>query len=80
MEATAAARQSAYNAKRAWAISKGRPHTNANLALLKKGSMPNANYANMRSKISAAARSSYAEIKAELMAIKSEEACPNVSE
>ena len=67
-EATAAARQSAYNAKKAWAVSKGRPHTNTNLAMLKKGSMPNANYRNMRAKVEAAARSSYAEIKAELMA------------
>jgi hypothetical protein len=79
MDPVAGSRQSAYNAKRAWAVSKGRPHNNASLALLKKGSMPNANYANMRSKISAAARSSYAQIKAELMAIKEEDSCPSVS-
>ena len=75
--ATAAARKTAFNAKRGWA--KGRQLiTNANIASgdnipilagLRKGSMANANYRNMRATIEAAARKSYAEIKAELMAI-----------
>ena len=79
MDPVAEARQSAYNAKRAWAVSKGRPHTNANLALLTKARMPNANYRNMRSKIESAARSSYAQIKAELEAEVAKGTCPMVT-
>lgn len=85
--ATAAARQSAFNAKRGWALNRGlitqeniiAERNGPVLAGLKKSTMSAANYANMRSRIEAAARTSYASIKAELMAIKDEAPCPMVS-
>ena len=85
--ATAAARQSAFNAKRGWALNRGlitqeniiAERNGPVLAGLKKSTMSAANYTNMRSRIEAAARTSYASIKAELMAIKDEAPCPMVS-
>ena len=85
--ATAAARQSAFNAKRAWALNRGlitqeniiAERNGPVLAGLKKSTMSAANYTNMRSRIEAAARTSYASIKAELMSIKDEAPCPMVS-
>ena len=86
-EAVAGSRQSAINAKRAWAKGRGlisnaqiaSGENSAILGGLTKRSMANANYRNMRSKVEAAARSSYSQIKAELMAIKDEDSCPSMT-